>query len=271
MTIKENVSGHTTGPEIGNFSNVDGTRQAEQLIAFVDKLESLPHAQETREKSYQLLNGRPGERAVDVGCGRGRAVAELSARGIQTIGVDTSLQMISSARERFPAEDFHLAAAEALPFADHTLDLYRAERVYQYLADPAAALREARRVLAPNGRIVLIDPDGDMWALDADNQEMTRALMRAISNTIANRWGARRYRNLLLDAGFVDITIEVRTGIYTDYAQAALITGMAKVGVAAGVVTQQEADDWLGEQKRRDRENRFFMAMPIFIASAHLP
>lgn len=271
MSVRENVSEQPKGAEIGNFSNVDGTRQAEQLMAFVDKLENLPHARETREWTYQLLKGLPGEVAVDVGCGRGRAVAELSARGIRTIGIDNSQQMIASARTRFPDEDFRVASAEALPFADHSVNLYRAERVYQYLANPAAALREARRVLAPNGRIVLIDPDGDMWAIDADNQEMTRALMRAISNTIANPWGARRYRNLLLDAGFVDVKVEVRTGIYTDFGQAALLVGMAKAGVAAGVVTQEEADNWLEEQKRRDREDRFFMAMPIFIASAHLP
>ncbi len=271
MNVKEDVLGSTTGPEIGNFSNVDATQQAEQLIAFVDTLERLPRALETRERSYQLLNGQPGETAVDVGCGTGRAVAELSARGIHAIGVDISQQMITSARKRFPDGDFRLAAARSLPFADHEVHLYRAERVYQYLADPTEALLEARRVLAPGGRIVLLDPDGDMWALDADNQEMTRALMRAISDTIVNRWGARRYRNLLLETGFVDVTIEVRTGIYTDYTQAALLPGMAKAGVAAGILTQHEADTWLDEQKRRTQEDRFFMAMPIFLASARRP
>lgn len=271
MNIRETMPGHMTGPEIGNFSNVDATRQAEQLMTFVDTLENLPHAHEMRELSYQLLKARSGEVAIDVGCGRGRAVAELSARGVQAIGVDNSQQMIDSARQRFPGEDFRLASASALPLADHSVQIYRAERVYQYIADPAEALREACRVLTPGGRIVLIDPDGDMWALDDDDQELTRALMRAISNTVVNRWGARRYRNLLLDAGFVDVAIEVRTGIYTDYTQAALLPGMAKVGVAAGIFTREEAESWLEGQKRRAREDRFFMAMPIFIASARLP
>lgn len=271
MSVKETMPGHIAGPEIGNFSNVDATHQARQLMAFVDTLENLPHAHEMRERSYQLLNAQDGEVALDVGCGRGRAVAELSARGVRAIGVDNSQQMIASACQRFPGEDFRLASASALPLADHSVQCYRAERVYQYIADPAEALREACRVLTPGGRVVLIDPDGDMWALDDDNQELTRELMRAISNTVANRWGARRYRNLLLDAGFIDISIEVRTGIYTDYSQAALLPGMAKAGVAAGILTPEEAESWLDAQKRRASEDRFFMAMPIFIASARLP
>lgn len=263
--------GSTTGPAIGHFSDVDATNQAEQFIAFVDRIESLPHSKESRERSYQLLNGLPGETAVDVGCGTGRAVAELRERGIRATGIDMSSQMISVAQRRFPDGDFRIASASSLPFADHSLDLYRSERVYQYIADPAEALLEARRVLAPGGRIVLLDPDADMWAIDADDQQTTRVLTRALSDTIAGRWIGRRYRSLLLDAGFIDVAIEVKTGIYTDFTQDPLVPSLAKIGLATGVLTQEEVDVWLAEQKRRGQEDRFFLAMPIFIASARCP
>jgi ubiquinone/menaquinone biosynthesis C-methylase UbiE len=259
------------GPEIKNFSDIDATNQAEQFIAFVDKMERLPQAMELREKSYQLLNGRPGQTAVDVGCGTGRAVADLTERGIRAVGIDFSQQMIEVARNRFPNGDYRVANANALPFDDNALNLYRAERVYQYIADPAEALREARRVLTPGGRIVLLDPDGDMWALDADDQEMTRTLMRVLSNSVPYRWIGRRYQSLLLDAGFVDVSVEVKTGIYTDYTRDPLLPSMARAAVAAGVFTQKEVDAWLAEQKRRGEQGRFFMAMPVFIASAHRP
>lgn len=271
MSVKEDVLGSNTGPAIGNFSNVDATNQAEQFIAFVNRIEHLPHSRESRERSYQLLNGQPGETAVDVGCGTGRAVAELRERGIHAIGVDISSQMISVAQKRFPDGDFRIASATSLPFADHSLNLYRSERVYQYLANPEEALHEARRVLAPGGRIVLLDPDADMWAIDADDQETTRILTRALSNTIAGRWIGRRYRSLLLDAGFIDVMVEVKTGIYTDFTQDPLVPSIAKVGVATGALTQKEVDIWLAEQKRRGQEDRFFLAMPIFIASARRP
>jgi len=268
------ILGSQTGQEVrdfGNFRDVDATHRAEQFIAFLDRIEGLPQSVDLRERSYQLLRGLPGEKAVDVGCGTGRAVAELRARGIQALGIDISQQMIETARNRFPDEDFRIADAASLPFEDKTLHLYRAERVYQHLAHPAVALLEAYRVLAPGGRIVLLDPDADMWAIDADNQEMTRALMRALSNVVTSGWIGRRYHSLLLDAGFVDVTIEVKTGIFTDYAHTPILPGMANAGVAAGILTQQEADGWLAEQKRRTQEGRFLLAMPIFLASARRP
>jgi len=267
------LSSHTDQEvkDFGSFSDVDATKRAEQFIAFLDRIEALPQSVSLRERSYQLLHGQPGERVVDVGCGTGRAVVELKARGMQAIGVDISQQMIETAHQRFPGEDFRIADATSLPFGEGTLNLYRAERVYQHLAHPAEALLEARRVLAPGGRIVLLDPDADMWAIDADDQELTQELMKAFSHVVASRWIGRRYRSLLLDAGFVEVTIEVKTGIFTDYLHAPILPGMANAGVAAGILSQHEADAWLAEQKRRTQEGRFFVAMPIFLASAHRP
>jgi ubiquinone/menaquinone biosynthesis C-methylase UbiE len=263
--------GTTFGPQIGQFQNLDATRQVEQFIAFLDEIERLPQSIALRERSYELLQGQPGEQAIDVGCGTGRAVAELSVRDIYTIGIDISQHMLATAHSRFPDQDFRLASAMSLPFVDGSLNLYRSERVYQYLAQPEEALLEARRVLAPGGRIVLLDPDADMWAIDADDQDTTRVLIRAMSDTIANRWSGRRYHNLLLDTGFVDVTVEVKTAIFTEYRHAPQLPGMASVAVAAGLLTQEKADAWLAEQQHRAVSGRFLMAMPIFLASARRP
>ena len=111
-----------------------------------------------------------------------------------------------------------------------------------------------------------------MWAIDADDEVITRALMRAQSDTITNRWIGRRYHNLLLNAGFVDVAIEVKTGIYTDYAQVGPVLGsIANAGVVAGVVTRDQADAWLAEQARRGEFGQFFVAMPLFLASGRRP
>ncbi len=160
---------NNTSPQIGRFSNVDASKEAEQFVAFLERIERLPTAGELRERSYELLDAGEGSMVVDVGCGTGRVVDDLAGRGIKAIGVDISEQMIAVARQRFPNRDFRLAAAESLPFEDDVLDRYRAERLYQHLKDPVRALAEARRVLAPGGRIVLVDQDYDMWAIDADD------------------------------------------------------------------------------------------------------
>src|SRR5690349_9814190 len=128
------------GPQIGRLSDVDATRQAEQFVAFLEWIEGLPAVMGLRKRSYELLDAHPGDTVVDVGCGTGRVVAELTERGVRAIGVDISEQKIAVARRRFPNCDFRIATAEALPFEDGTVAGYRAERVYQHLTDPARAL-----------------------------------------------------------------------------------------------------------------------------------
>jgi ubiquinone/menaquinone biosynthesis C-methylase UbiE len=260
------------GPQSGRFSDVDATRQAEQFVTFLEWIEGLPQVMELRKRSYELLEAHPGDTVVDVGCGTGRVVADLTERGVRALGVDISEQRIAVARRRFPNCDFRIAAAETLPLEDGTVAGYRAERVYQHLADPARALAEARRVLPRGGRIVLIDQDYDMWAIDADDEALTRVLARAHSDAIRNRWIGRRYHNLLRDAGFVAVAVEVRTLIYTDHAQvAAVLPSIVSAGVTAGVVTREQADAWLAEQQRRGQAGRFFLAMPLFVASGRQP
>ncbi len=260
------------GPLIGRVSEVDATKQAEQFVAFLEWIERLPQTRGVRERSYDLLALHQGATAIDVGCSTGRVVAELTERGITAIGLDSSEQMIGVARQRFPYHDFRLAAAESLPFEACSLHGYRAERVYQHLKDPGLALIEARRVLASGGRIVLVDQDAEMWAIDSDDEETTRALARSFSDSITNPWIGRRYHGLLLDAGFVEVAVEVRTLLYTDWAQASLVlSSVVNAGVAAGVVARDQAHAWLAEQERRGQAERFFLAMPLFLASGRQP
>jgi hypothetical protein len=81
---------------------------------------------------------------------------------------------------------------------------------------------------------------------------------------VASPWIGRRARSLLLDAGFVDVAVEVQTLIFTSYAEIApALAAMARAGVAAGSVSQEEADAWLAEQRGRDERGRFFLAVPV--------
>lgn len=119
------------------------------LIRLLDASETLPSAGALRATSYDLLRLSAGAAVVDVGCGTGRAAAELSQRGMRVVGVDLSEQMLAAARDRWPGNDFRCADATALPLQDFSMDGYRADKVFHELAEPAAALTEARRVLAP--------------------------------------------------------------------------------------------------------------------------
>src|SRR4051794_26532926 len=112
------------------------------LIPQLDAVEDSPGAAALRARSYELLRAAPGALVVDVGCGAGRAVAELADRGVGVTGIDINDQMITLARERWPHGEFRVGDAYALPLEDGQAAGYRADKVIHTLPDPGRALAE---------------------------------------------------------------------------------------------------------------------------------
>lgn len=115
------------------------------------------------EAVYDRVGLGAGVRCCDVGCGAGLAALLASQRGARVCGVDAAEGLLDLARSRLPAGDFRLGDLQALPFADGSFDLVTGFNAFQFAADPVAALTEARRVLRPGGRVVVLawgDPQG---------------------------------------------------------------------------------------------------------------
>ncbi len=244
------------------------------LIALLDIVDNMPGAGELRARSYELLGiapdapDAPDAAMADVGCGSGRAVAEMAGRGARAVGVDLDEQMVAVAARRWPAADFPVASAYELPFADGELHGYRAEKVYHVLDDTARATGEARRVLAPGGRIVLLGQDWDTFVIDADDAALTRTIVHARADLVADPRVARRYRNLLLDAGFADVTVEAHTWIFTDATIVPMLADLAEGARSAGAISDAQAEAWVAEQRERGRRGRLFLAIPLFVTAA---
>jgi ubiquinone/menaquinone biosynthesis C-methylase UbiE len=94
---------------------------------------------------------------LDVGCGTGLMSAKLARMDRRVVAVDLSAAMIARARRRYGrAVDFIEADAEDLPFDDDAFDAVINLISFHHYPDPWRAVAEFRRVLRPNGRLVLI-------------------------------------------------------------------------------------------------------------------
>ena len=107
------------------------------------------------------VRAAPGERLLEIGCGEGANLVHVAARspGALLFGCDFSAEKARFAHAQSGA---HCVAADAtrLPFADGSFDAVLIRDLLHHLPDRAAALAEAARVLAPGGRLTLIEPNG---------------------------------------------------------------------------------------------------------------
>jgi SAM-dependent methyltransferase len=107
------------------------------------------------EEICRRVKGR-APRIVDVGCGTGANLLLLSKYG-DAEGVDVSEDALSFCRER-GLNKVRLGAGEALPYEDGVFDLVTAFDVVEHMDDDLAGLKEFRRVLRPDGRVLLFVP-----------------------------------------------------------------------------------------------------------------
>jgi SAM-dependent methyltransferase len=105
------------------------------------------------EPFLELAGVRPGQRALDVGCGPGQLTERLVARlGPDAVtGIDPSAPFVAAARARCPGVEVVQGTAEALPFDDASYDVVLAQLVVHFMKDPVGGLREMARVAGRDG------------------------------------------------------------------------------------------------------------------------
>ncbi len=107
---------------------------------------------------------KDSEVAVDLGCGTGQNLLQLSAKAGRVIGVDSSLKMLDKTgamlRMKNSNIELRLGELEHLPMSDQEADLAVANMVLRHVSEPILGLREIQRVLKPGSIFILADFDG---------------------------------------------------------------------------------------------------------------
>jgi ubiquinone/menaquinone biosynthesis C-methylase UbiE len=115
------------------------------------------------------LAGLDGTESVaDVGCGNGVYLTELARRTHTgpVLGFDLSPGMLTAARDRTRAAGLVRADAAAIPLPDDACDVALAPHMLYHLPEPAAGVRELRRIVRPGGQaLVVLNGEGHLREL----------------------------------------------------------------------------------------------------------
>ncbi len=165
-------------------------------------------------RRFLLEHVAAGERALDVGCGEGFFAAELARSGVNVVAIDVAQEPLRRARARHPELDLRLLDAEGpWQLADASFDALWAGEVIEHVADTAAWLSEARRVLRSGASLLLSTPA---------HEPLTRLRLGLSRRAFATRFDPRgdhlRFYtrqtliSLLEDFGFKEVQVRAAGG-----------------------------------------------------------
>lgn len=151
----------------------------------------------------------PPLRVADLGCGEGYLTLEASRWASKVYAIDRSTVVLDragelAARRKISNVVWKKGELEQLPLDDESVDVALLSQALHHAEDPAAALREAVRILVPGGRVLLLDlrEHDEKWVHDR----------------LGDRWPGfadEKLKQLLQDAGLRDVRLTVgarRTG-----------------------------------------------------------
>jgi len=127
-----------------------------------DQIRSLHVAESEVEQAIgRALGDRELGRLVDIGTGTGRMIELFGREACLAIGIDRSSEMLRLARVKLEAAGIPSSLRQgdmyALPLDDGSADTVIIHQVLHYAHSPATAIAEAARVLAPGGRLLIVD------------------------------------------------------------------------------------------------------------------
>lgn len=109
-----------------------------------------------------LLRFAPrGSSLIDIGCSFGYVIEAGKRLGLRSAGLDVSEYAVKTCVER--GYDARVGTLQKMPFDDASFDVCVMKHVIEHTADPASALAEVKRILSPDGLVLIAVPDSSYW------------------------------------------------------------------------------------------------------------
>jgi ubiquinone/menaquinone biosynthesis C-methylase UbiE len=160
----------------------------------------------TSRETLSRFRINPTDSILDVGCGTGALLSQLSACYPQArlAGIDPSPEMLAIARERLPpGVELKQGWAEGIPYPDSSFEAVVSCNVFHYIREPLIALKDMLRVLRPGSPLVITD-----WCDDYLACRIFDWYLRLFNAAHFRTYAARRLRELLNAAGATAVHID---------------------------------------------------------------
>lgn len=259
--------------DVTKFSEVDQQSvQQGHLLEFLDFANRQDAALAWKKKMLALLELKPGDAVLDVGCGEGfdtRAMAAAVQPGGRITGGDLSDFLLGVARKRAEEHGLSIEYRKAdvmdLPFPDSTFDAVRAERLLMHVPNPAKAISEMKRVLKPSGRLVVFDFDWDAFSIDSSDEDFVRLATRLLSDGMQSGRVGRSLRAHFVEAGFEQVRVTPGAEEFPYALMRPLLSTLDRF-VADGRLPAERLEAFWRDQDARQNSGRFSIALMSFIA-----
>ncbi len=231
---------------------------------------------------------RPGDRAIDVGCGPRGIIDLLSERvspGGRVVGVDSDPAHVTMASELvaergLPDVRVMLADARHTGLPPGSFDLVHARTLLVTLPDPGEVLVEMVRLVRPGGRVAGLEPDPEAaicYPAHSAFDRLCELFSAAFSRNGADPHIGRRMAELYREAGLEDVTLQARARVYPAghsrrTIRADLVRAIRPQILEMGLADERELDE-LDAATRRHFEDPETVVMPhlIFLAWGRKP
>src|ERR1041385_989849 len=235
-----------------------------------------------KQEGYAALDIGEGSRVVDVGCGPGIdtiALARMVGPGGFVTGIDADPAAVAAANEAalaagvatFTRHSVGDAAALQLPSAE--ADACFCERLLQHVsyAQTPRVASELLRIVAPDGRVVVIDTDWATLSIASSDPWLERRVVQELALGFANPYSGRGLPVLLRAAGA--LSLEVRTfDLQLGYDSLSfLLATPLRRAIVARRIGAREAERWSAEMQRAHDYGLFFAHVSMVMVIGRAP
>jgi ubiquinone/menaquinone biosynthesis C-methylase UbiE len=263
-----------------NWSNpaVVDAQEGMRMVDFLEARSASSDQVALNERLVEVLAPAPGVRLLEVGCGSG-VLCRLLALAVQSLdghvwGIDIAPRFIAAARQCAARAGlsawitFEVADAQVLPYADGRFDGAIAARLLLHVPDPERVMSEARRVVRPGGRIVLMDWDFGTVAVDHPDRALTRRILQWRTDYRGgDNWSGRQLWRRALDAGLRDVRLVPVVSV-THVEDSSLTQSLwraARGAWEAGAIARTEGEAWIEALRARIGQGTFCASIVYFV------